>query len=71
MKSLLQKNCVEIYSTRNEGNSIIAERLIRTLKNQIYKYMTSVSKNIYIDKLDDTVNKYNTYIAQLKWNLLM
>ena len=48
-----------MYSTRNEGKSVIAKRFIRTLKNKIYKYMTSVSKNVYIDKLDDLVNKYN------------
>ena len=41
------------------GKSVTAERFIRTLKNKIYKYMTSVSKNVYIDKLDDIVNKYN------------
>ena len=48
-----------MYSTHNEGKSVIAERFIRTLKNKIYKYMTSISKNVYIDKLDDIVNKYN------------
>ena len=48
-----------MYSMYNEGKSAITERFIRTLKNKIYKYMTSVSKNIYIDKLDDIVNKYN------------
>ena len=41
------------------GKSVTAERFIRTLKNKIYKYRTSVSKNVYIDKLDDIVNKYN------------
>ena len=41
------------------GKSVTAKRFIRTLKNKIYKYMTSVSKNVYIDKLDDIVNKYN------------
>ena len=46
-------------STHNEGKSVVAERFIRTLQNKIYKYMTSVSKNVYIDKLDDIVNKYN------------
>ena len=66
MKSLLHKNGVEMYLPRNEGKSIVAQRLIRTLKNQIYKYMTLVSKNIYIDKLDDTVNKYNTYQSTIK-----
>ena len=48
-----------MYSTHNEGKSVIAERFIRTLKNKIYKYLTSISKNVYIDKLDDMVNKYN------------
>ena len=51
-----------MYSTNNEGKSVIAERFIRTLKNKIYKYMTSISKNVYIDKLDDIV-KDNTYIG--------
>ena len=36
------------------------ERFIRTLKTKIYKYMTSISKNVYIDKLDDIVNEYNS-----------
>ena len=48
-----------MYSTNNEGKSVVAERFIRTLKTKIYKYMTSVSNNVYIDKLDDTVNEYN------------
>ena len=48
-----------MYSTNNEGKSVIAERLIGTLKNKIYKYMTSISKNVYINKLDDVVRKYN------------
>ena len=56
MKSWLEKNAIEMYSTHNEGKSVIAERLIRTLKSKIYKYMTSVSKNVYIDKLDDIVS---------------
>ena len=48
-----------MYSTLNEGKSSTAERFIRTFKNKSYKYMTSVSKNVYIDKSDDIVNKYN------------
>ena len=48
-----------MYSTHNEGKSAVAERFIRTLTNKIYKYMTSISKNVYIDKFDDIVNKYN------------
>ena len=48
-----------MYSTHNEGKSVVAERFIRTLKNKIYKHMTSISKNVYIAKLDDIVNEYN------------
>ena len=59
MKSWLEKSGIEIYSTRNKGKSIVCERFIKTLKNRIYKYMTLVSKNAYIDKLNDIVNKYN------------
>ena len=56
-----------MYSTHNEGKYVVAERFIRTLKNKIYKYMTSISKNVYIDKLDDIVNKYNnTYHSTIK-----
>ena len=61
-----------MYWTHNKGKSAVAERLITILKNKIFEYMTSVSKNVYIDKLDGVVNKYhNTIIAQLKSNLLM
>ena len=49
-----------MYSTHNKGKYVIDERCIRTLKNKIYKYMTSISKNMYIDKLDNIVNKYNS-----------
>ena len=59
MKLWLEKNNIEIYSTHNDGKSVVTERFIRTIKNKIYKYMTSISKNVYIDKLDDIVNKYN------------
>ena len=54
-------------STYNEGKSVVAERFIRTLKNKICKYMTLISKNVSIDKLDDTVNEYNnTYHITIK-----
>ena len=67
MKSWLEKNDIKIYSTHNEGKSVAAERFITTLKNKIYKNMTSISKNVYIDKLDDIVNKYdNTYHRTIK-----
>ena len=56
-----------MYSTKNEGKSIVAERFMRPLKNEIYKYMTSISKNVYIDRLNDIVNKYNnTYHITIK-----
>ena len=47
-----------MYSTHNKGKSVVAERFIRTLKNKIHKYMTSVSKNVYIDKPDDVTTIY-------------
>ena len=66
-KKWLKDNDIEMYSTNNEGKSVIAERFIRTLKNKIYKYMTLISKNVYIDKLDDNVKKYNnTYHTSIK-----
>ena len=48
-----------MYSIHNEGKSVVAERFIKTLKNEICKYMTEISKSICIDKLDDIVNEYN------------
>ena len=59
IKSWLEKNDINMYSTQNEEKSVVAERFIRTLKNKICKYITSISKNVYIAKLDDIVNKYN------------
>ena len=56
-----------MYSTHNEEKSVVAEKFIRTLKNRNYKYMTSISKNVYIDKLGYMVNKYkNTYHRTIK-----
>ena len=67
MKSWLQDNEIEMYSSHNKGKSVFAERFIRNLKNKIYKYMTSVSKNLSIDKLDDIVNEYrNAYYSTIK-----
>ena len=66
-KKWLKDNDIEMYSINDEGKSVDAERFIRTLTTKIYKYMTSVSKNLYIDKLDDIVNKYNnTYHKTIK-----
>ena len=51
-----------MYSIHNEGKSVAAERVIRTLKNKIFKHMTAISKNVHFDVLDDIVNKYNKTI---------
>ena len=56
-----------MYSTYNHGKSDLAERFVRTLKNKIDKFMISLSKNVYIDKLDEIVNIYNnTYHSLIK-----
>ena len=62
-----------MYSTHNEGKSVVSERFMTTLTNKIYKCMTSMPNNINIDKLDDISNKYNNtyYRTILKWSLLM
>ena len=61
-KDFLKINNIEMHSTYNEGKSVVAERFIRTLKNKIFKHMTTISKNIYFDVLDDIVNKYNNTV---------
>ena len=66
-KKWLRDNDLVMYSIHNEGKSVVAERFIRTIKSKIYKYMTSISKNVYINKLDDIVNEYNnTYHNTIK-----
>ena len=69
--TILLKNGYKIvmYSTNKKGKSVVVERFIRTIKNKIYKYMNTytISKNVYIDKLDDIVKKYNnTYHTSIK-----
>ena len=59
-----------MYSTYNEGKSVVAERFIRTLKNKIFKHMTATSKNVFFDVLDDIVNKYNNTVHRTIKNLL-
>ena len=69
LKSWVEKNDMEMYSMHNQGKSVAAERFIRTLKKKTYKYMTSISKYVYIDELDDIVDKYNnTYHITIKMN---
>ena len=58
-KKWLSDNDIIMYSTYNEGKSVVAERFIRTLKNKLYKRMTATGKNVYYDVLYDVVNKYN------------
>ena len=67
IKSWLEKNAIELYSADNEGKSVVAERFIIILKNKISKYMTSLSKNVHIGKLDNIVSIYNnTYYKTIK-----
>ena len=67
LKKWLQDNDIVMYSTHNDGKSVVAERFIKTLKSKIYKHMTSISKDMYIDKLDDIVDEYNnTYHTTIK-----
>ena len=58
-KKWLSDNIIIMYSTYNEGKSVVAGRFIRTLKNKLYKHMTATGKNAYYDVLDDIVNEYN------------
>ena len=61
-KDFLKINNIEMYSTYNEGKSVVAERFIRTLKNKIFKLTTAISKNVCFDALDHIVNKYNNTV---------
>ena len=66
-KKFLKDNDIEMYSTHNEGKSVVAERFVKTLKNKIYKHMTTVGKSVYYDALDDIVKKYNnTWHSSIK-----
>ena len=65
-KKWLDDNDIKMYSTYNEGKSVVAERFIRTLKHKIYKHKTVVSKNVYFDVLDDIVDKYNNTYHSIK-----
>ena len=61
-KDIFKINNIEMYSTYNEGKSVLAERFIRTLNNKIFKQMTTISKNVYIDVLNDIFNKCNNTV---------
>ena len=66
MTSWLQDNNIEMYSIHNKGKSVVAERFIKTLKAKIHKCMTSISKNVYIDKLDDILSRIKMNPAKVK-----
>ena len=61
-KRFLKINNIEMYSTYNEGKSVVARRFIRTLKNKIFKHMTTVWKNVYFDVLGNIVDKCNNTV---------
>ena len=63
-KDFLKINNIEMYSTYNEGKSVLAERFIRTLKNKIFKQMAAISKNVYFDLLNDIIDKYNNTVQR-------
>ena len=63
--SWLQNHYIEMYLIYDEEESVVAKRFIRTLKNRIYKYMTSISENVYIDKLADIVTEYNNFYHRI------
>ena len=64
MQSWLQKNDIEVYSTYNERKSVVPERFIRILKNKLYKYMTLISKKVYINKSADIVMNATIHIIE-------
>ena len=63
-KGFLKMNNIEMYSTYNGRKSVVAERFIRTLKNEIFKHMTAISKNVYFDVLDGIVNNIITHFIE-------
>ena len=66
-KKWLSDNNIIMYSSYNEGKSVVAERFIRTLKNKLYKHMTASGKNVYYDVLDGIINEYyNTKHSTIK-----
>ena len=54
-----------MYSTYNEGKSVVAKRFIGTLKNKIFKHMAAISKDVYFHLLDDIVDKYNNTVHRI------
>ena len=65
LKDFLKTDNIEMYSSYNEGKSVVAERFIKTLKNKVFKHMTAISKNVYFNVLDDIVDKYNNTVHRI------
>ena len=63
-KDFLKINNIKMYSTYNEGKSVVAERFIRMLKNKIFKHITAISKNVYFDMLDDMLTNTITQFTE-------
>ena len=61
-KDFLKINKIKMYSTYNEGKSVVAQRFTKNLKNKIFKHLTAISKNVYFDVLDYIVDKYNNTV---------
>ena len=68
---LLKRNNIEMYSTYNEGKSVVSERFIRTLKSKIFKHVTDVSNNVYFDGLVDIVNKTQNNKNETDWRYIL
>ena len=70
VKSQLKNNVIEVYPTHSEEKWIVAEILTRIMKNKIFKYMTAISKNVYINKILEIVKNNTTNTSNI-WNLVM
>ena len=61
VKTYLTSKKIKLYSVfSSEIKASIAERAIQTLKNRIYRYLTSHNTLKYIDRLPEIVHAYNT-----------
>ena len=67
-KKLLKDNDISMYSTHSEGKYVVADRFYKTLRNRIYKHMTTIVKNVYFDVLNDIVDKYNSTYHRPEYN---
>ena len=59
MQKWLDNDDILIYSSYNKGRSVVAERFIQTLNDQIYKHMTDNNNKYCLGYLSQTGNKNN------------